>query len=96
MSLPTPSKVGIELSVNAKSVSATSRTSARRLQTGQPARVVVIGRFNGATLPADARAPEDRRTRAVRLTLDQLDDQIRELAPLVQTAVGPVSLPAWW
>jgi len=92
MSLPTPSKVGIELSVNAKSVSATSRTSARRLQTGQPARVVVIGRFNGATLPADARAPEDRRTRAVRLTLDQLDDQIRELAPLVQTAVGPVSI----
>lgn len=87
MSLPTPSKVGIELSVNAK-----SRTSARRLQTGQPARVVVIGRFNGATSPADARAPEDRRTRAVRLTLDQLDDQLCELAPLVQTAVGPVGI----
>lgn len=92
MSLPTPSKVGIELSVNSQSVSAASRTSAHRVQTGQPARVVVVGRFNGATLPADARAPEDRRTKAVRLTLDQLDDQIRALAPLVQTAVGPVSI----
>lgn len=92
MSVPTPSKVGIELSVNSKSVSATTGSAAHRVQTGQPARVVVIGRFNGATLPADARSPEDRRTRAVRLTLDQLDEQLQALAPLVQTAVGPVGI----
>ena len=80
-------RTGISLSVSGKHPG-----QAHREAQGQAARVIVIGRWDGGTGPAQVRPPEDRVARPVRITLDTLDEQLEALTPVVPTAIGPVSV----
>jgi len=62
----------------------------RKLE-GRPARVVVLGRWDGQVAPEHAREPHERAARPLALTLDHFDALMAQGVPLVHTAVGPVS-----
>ena len=63
----------------------------KREAEGRPARVVVLGRWDGQLAPEQARVPHERAARPVSLSLDHFDALLAQGAPVVQTAVGPVS-----
>jgi type VI secretion system protein ImpC len=63
----------------------------KREAEGRPARVVVLGRWDGQVAPEQAREPHERPARPVAVTLEHFDALMAQCVPLVHTAVGPVS-----
>lgn len=63
----------------------------KREAEGRPARVVVLGRWDGQVASEQAREAHERAPRPLALTLENFDALMAQGVPVVHTAVGPVS-----
>jgi type VI secretion system protein ImpC len=63
----------------------------KREAEGRPARVVVLGCWDGQLSPEHARETHERAARPAALTLEKFDALMAQCVPVVHTAVGPVS-----